>query len=429
MLPDLKKTKHIHFVGIGGIGVSALARMMHYHGKHVSGSDRAMTPITRDLEHLGMRIRPGHDEHHVPLFADAVVYSPAITEDNPELLQAKRLSIPTLSYPQVLGEISKNAFTVAVSGTHGKTTTTAMIADVLARDIAPAVIVGSLLKGGRSNFVPGHTKRFLVEACEYKRSFLHLHPSVLVITNIDEDHLDYYTDLKDIQSAFRELALKVPAHGAIVCNTDDPVVQETLAGISVPILNYMAKYNPARELSVFGEHNLTNAAIAHTVGEFFGVSEETINDALAHFQGTWRRSEHKGRTTRGVDVYDDYGHNPTEVSTTIAGFKKQFPGRRLVVAFQPHLYSRTKLMFDDFLESFHGADKLLLAPIYAAREPFDASVSHHMLGDALRHYGKDVQSYESLDALAHALSRSTKPHDVVLTLGAGDIYHVGEKLL
>jgi UDP-N-acetylmuramate--alanine ligase len=426
---DRNKTKHIHFVGLGGIGVSALARMMKYHGKHVSGSDKSMTPITRDLENLGIRVRPGHDEHHVPLFADLVVYSPAITPDNPELVRARALSIPTLSYPEVLGEISKEAFTIAVSGTHGKTTTTAMIADVLAKDISPTVIVGSLLKGGRSNFVPGHTKRFLVEACEYKRSFLHLRPSVLVITNIDEDHLDYYKDLKDIQSAFRELALKVPVHGAIVCDTSDPIVQEILAGISVPILNYMAHYNPNRELFVFGEHNTKNAAIAHTVGDFFDVPEETINSALANFQGTWRRSEHKGRTTRGTEVYDDYAHHPKEISTTLAGFKKRFPDKNIVVVFQPHLYSRTKIFFNDFVDSLQKADRILLAPIYAAREPYDASISHHMLGDVLRQYGKKAESYESLDALTHVLSRTVQPNDVVITVGAGDIYKVGEKLL
>ncbi|MCR4275120.1 MAG: UDP-N-acetylmuramate--L-alanine ligase [Candidatus Campbellbacteria bacterium] len=426
---NLNKTKHIHFIGVGGIGVSAMARMMKYHGKHVSGSDRVLSPITHDLENIGVRVRPGHDEHHVPLFADLVVYSPAIAGDNPEMIRARGLHIPTLSYPEVLGEISKEAFTVAVSGTHGKTTTTAMIADVLAKDINPTVIVGSLLKGGRSNFVPGHTKRFLVEACEYKRSFLHLHPSVLVITNIDEDHLDYYKDLKDIQSAFRELALKVPSYGAIVCNTDDSVVQETLAGISVPILNYMAHYNPDRELFVFGEHNTKNAAIAHTVGEFFSVPEETINDALANFRGTWRRSEYKGRTTRGTEVFDDYAHHPQEIRTTLAGFKKRFPDKNIVVVFQPHLYSRTKTFFNDFAESFHNANRVLLAPIYAAREAHDPSISHHMLGDALRQYGKQVESYETLDALSHTLSRSVEPNDVVITMGAGDIYKVGERLL
>jgi UDP-N-acetylmuramate--alanine ligase len=426
---DFSSTKHIHFVGVGGIGVSALARMMQHQGKYVSGSDRDMSRITNDLEREGVRIRPGHDEHHVPLVADVVVYSPAVPSDNPELVKARELGIPTMTYPEALGAVTQDTFTIAVSGTHGKTTTTAMIAEVLADSVNPTVIVGSLLKGGRSNFVAGHPKRFVVEACEYKRSFLSLHPDILVITNIDEDHLDYYKDLKDIQSAFAEMVRKVPAHGAVVCDINDPVVAEVVAQSHVPVINYMAFYDDARQLSVFGEHNKRNAAAAHAVADYFKIPDGEVNRALLRFTGTWRRSEYKGTTTRGVEVYDDYAHHPLEIRTTLAGFKKRFPNKKLVVAFQPHLYSRTKMLFGDFAESFNSTDRLLLAPIYAAREKDDGSVSHHQLGDTIRQYGKQVESYESLDALAHALSRSVEPGDVVLTMGAGDIYTVGEKLL
>lgn len=426
---NLNNLRHVHFVGIGGIGTSALARLMKHRGAHVSGSDRDMTKLTRELEREGVRVRPGHDLHHVPIFADAVIHSPAITEDNPELVRARELGIPTMSYPEALGAVTQDTFTIAVSGTHGKTTTTAMVAEVLKESVNPTVIVGSLLSGGRSNFIAGHPKRFVVEACEYKRSFLNLSPDILVITNIDLDHLDYYRDLEDIKSAFREMALKVPAHGAIVCDISDPNVADVVAGVRAPVINYMAFYDDARELSVFGAHNLRNAAAAHAVAEYFTISEAEVNRALLNFVGTWRRSEYKGRTTRGAEVYDDYAHHPNEIRTTLSGFRKRFPDKNLIVAFQPHLYSRTKTLFGDFVESFHNADRLLLAPIYAAREQHDPTISHHRLGDAIREYGGRVESYESLDALSHELARGIGADDVVVTMGAGDIYSVGEKLL
>jgi UDP-N-acetylmuramate--alanine ligase len=286
-----------------------------------------------------------------------------------------------------------------------------------------------LLKGGRSNFIAGDPRRFVVEACEYKRSFLHLHPDVLVITNIDEDHLDYYRDLEDIKSAFRELVEKVPEHGTVICNLEDEHVRDVVKYARAPIINYMAFYDAERKLGVFGEHNLSNAAAAHAVGDFFDVPKEQIDAALSRFSGTWRRSEFKGTTTRGAEIFDDYGHHPREIRSTLAGFRKRFPDKRLVVAFQPHLYSRTKLLFDDFAESFHDADRVLLAPIYAAREEDDGTISHHELGEAIRSFGKKAESYESLDVLSHELVGSVGPDDLVLTLGAGDIYTAGEKLL
>lgn len=426
---NLTSVKHVHFLGIGGIGVSALARMMLHQGKAVSGSDRTLSRITEELARMGARIYEGHHPENIGQSVDVVIYSPAITEDNPELVYARKMHIPTMTYPQALGRISENAYTVAVSGTHGKTTTTAMIADVLRKRIEPTVIVGSLLSGGRSNFVPGDARRFVVEACEYKRSFLSLSPSILVITNIDEDHLDYYKDLTDIESAFRELVQKVPEHGFIVCDLNSPSVRRALRGAVATIVNYPAYVDPQRRLTVMGKHNQMNAAVAHAVADIFGIDEKELNEDLKNFKGTWRRSEEKGKHASGALVYDDYAHHPTEIQTTLAGFRERFPEKHIVVVFQPHLYSRTKTHFNDFAESFHHADRVLLAPIYAARETHDPSVSHHTLGDAIRSYGKKVESYESLDALTHALSRSSGPDDIIVTMGAGDVYQVGEKLL
>lgn len=428
-MSQFKNAKHIHFLGIGGIGVSALARMAMHQGKEVSGSDRSLSRITKELARMGARIHEGHDPAHVSAAADLVVYSPAITDENPELVRARALRIPTLTYPQALGDASQGAFTIAVSGTHGKTTTTAMIADVLRDHINPTVIVGSLLSGGRSNFVPGDTRRFLVEACEYKRSFLGLHPNILVITNIDLDHLDYYKDIHDIISAFRELVQKVPETGAIVCDLDDAKTREALRGAKARIINYRAFLNPSRKLSVIGDHNQLNAAVAHAVAEFFDVPEKDIDATLAQFAGTWRRSERKGKTAKGAEVFDDYGHHPTEIQTTLSGFRKRFPEKKLTVIFQPHLYSRTRLLFNDFVESFDRAHRVLVAPIYAAREEDDGSISHHELARALRARGVAAESYNDTASITDAINGTPGDDTIVLTLGAGDIYEVGENLL
>ena len=426
---NLTSAKHVHFLGIGGIGVSALARMMLHQGKAVSGSDRTLSRITEELARMGARIYEGHHPENIGQSVDVVIYSPAITEDNPELMYARKMRIPTMTYPQALGRISENAYTVAVSGTHGKTTTTAMIADVLRKRIEPTVIVGSLLSGGRSNFVPGDARRFVVEACEYKRSFLSLSPSILVITNIDEDHLDYYKDLADIESAFRELAQKVPPHGFIVCDLNSPSVRRALRGAVATIVNYPAYVDHQRKLTVMGKHNQMNAAVAHAVADIFGIDEKELNEDLKNFKGTWRRSEEKGKHASGALVYDDYAHHPTEIQTTLAGFRERFPEKHIVVAFQPHLYSRTQKHFGDFADSFTHADKVLLAPIYAAREKDEGLVSHHDLAEAMRKNHTQAESYESLEALSEEAVRSLTPNTLFLTMGAGDIYEVGEMLL
>lgn len=428
-MTPLSHARRVHLIGIGGIGVSALARLLMHRGIEVSGSDRTLSRITEELARLGARVSEGHASRNLASETDVVIYSPAISENNPERVRAMELRIPQMTYPQALGEISRDAHTIAVSGTHGKTTTTAMLADVLRQRVQPTVIVGSLLSGGRSNFVPGDAKRFLVEACEYKRSFLNLEPTILVITNIDVDHLDYYKDLDDIVLAFRTLAQKVPEHGFIVCDLDDEPTRRALTGVSATIVNYGAYYDPNRKLSVMGEHNLKNAAAAQAVADIFGVPYEETASALEGFRGTWRRSEHKGELQNGAPVFDDYGHHPREIRTTLKGFRQRFPEKKIIVAFQPHLYSRTKTLFNDFVESFDGAYRVLVAPIYAAREKDDGSISHHTLAGALRQRGLLAESHGDLESIEHELRRSASGGNIILTLGAGDIYEVGERLL
>ncbi|MCK9344960.1 MAG: UDP-N-acetylmuramate--L-alanine ligase [Candidatus Pacebacteria bacterium] len=428
----LKNIKAAHFVGIGGIGVSAVARLMLARGVVVSGSDRGGSLITEKLAAQGAKVFVGHEAAHVPLVCDLVVYSPAIPKDNPELVVAREKGIQTLSYPEALGMISRGMRTIAVSGTHGKTTTTGMLAEVfVGAHKEPTVIVGSLLKSG-TNFIAGTSDIFIVEACEYQRSFLNLSPEVLVITNIDNDHLDYYGTFEGIQKAFAEMVEKVPAHGAIVCDPNDPRVAPVLLKVVARVVDY-TKENLGVTLAVSGEHNIKNAKAALAVARFFGIDEKDASGLLAQFQGTWRRMEHKGDTEKGVPVYDDYAHHPTEIQATLQGFRAKFPDSRIRVVFQPHLYSRTKLLLDDFAKSFNDANEVIVAPIYAAREANDTTISSEILAqriiDEQKVAGLRVWAMLDFETIEKYLRETEMPNDVVVTMGAGDIYKVGENIL
>lgn len=424
----LKDIHAAHFIGIGGIGVSAVARMMLGRGVSVTGSDRAPSLVTEKLEADGARIFFGHDAKHLAPEVDLVVYSPAIPDDNPELVAAYERGIQVLSYPEALGMISRGMRTVAVSGTHGKTTTTAMIAEVLVgAKLSPTVIVGSLLKSG-SNFVAGTSDIFVVEACEYKRSFLNLAPEILVITNIDNDHLDYYGTIEGVQKAFAELVEKVPAHGAIVCDPSDPRVAPVLAKAAARIVDY-TKENLTILLAVSGEHNIKNAKAALAVVRILGVGGEEAEKFLAQFEGTWRRMEYKGKMESRALVYDDYAHHPTEVKATLQGFRAKYPEGNIRVVFQPHLYSRTKLLLNDFAQSFNDADEVIVAPIYAAREANDPEISADILATEISKHHKNAHVVGGFPDIEKYLRDTATTSDVIITMGAGNIYKVGESLI
>jgi len=428
----LKNIHRAHFVGIGGIGVSAVARLMLARGVVVSGSDRGSSVITEKLENEGAAVFIGHEASHISEACDLVVYSPAIPKDNPELVVARERGVQTLSYPEALGMISRGMRTIAVSGTHGKTTTTAMVAGVLVgTQKNPTVIVGSLLKSG-TNFIAGKSDLFIVEACEYQRSFLNLSPEVLVITNIDNDHLDYYGTFEGIQKAFAEMVAKVPAHGAIVCDPNDPRVAPVLKNTVAQIIDY-TKENLAVKLAVSGDHNIKNAKAALAAARFLNVSEDEALSHLAEFQGTWRRMEEKGKTETGAFVYDDYAHHPTEIQATLQGFRAKFPGARIRVVFQPHLYSRTKLLLEDFAKSFGDANEVIVAPIYAAREANDPTISAEILAqhiiDEQKVPGLRVWAMLDFETIEKYLRETETANDVVVTMGAGDVFKVGEHLL
>jgi UDP-N-acetylmuramate--alanine ligase len=290
----------------------------------------------------------------------------------------------------------------------------------------PTVIVGSLLKEQKSNFISGKSKYFIVEACEYRRSFLNIEPKILVITNIDNDHLDYYKDIKDIQSAFHEMAMKVPEDGYIVYFSNDPLVYEVLQGVKAKKVDALDSYSHNMKIAVPGEHNKKDGAMALTVACLLKIDKEKAVEKLSTFSGTWRRFEYKGQTKSGALVYDDYGHHPTEIKATLAGAREYFGNKKIKVVFQPHLFSRTKLLLDDFAHAFSDADEVILAPIYPAREAFDSSISSEILAEKI---GPKAKSFPDFSIIEKYLLDSLSENDILMIVGAGDIYKVGEEIL
>lgn len=425
-LADIKK---IHFIGIGGIGISAIARMMILDGKKVSGSDISGSIVSDKLKDLGADIFIGHKEENLQE-ANLVVYTTAIPPENPELQKAKRLGIDTYSYPEMLGLVSKNKYTIAICGTHGKTTTTAMLGGVLSdAGLDPTLVVGSLLKKGESNFVAGKSDYFIVEACEYRRAFLNLSPKIIIITNIEADHLDYYKNLEDIQSAFSEFVAKIGDDGILICNTNDESVVPVIRSAKCKIINYENIDLGDLRLKVPGKHNLENAKAASATVSALGVDNEISRRSLENFSGTWRRFEYKGATKNGAEVYDDYGHHPTEIKATLSGAREFFGGKKIICVFQPHLFSRTKLLLDDFAKSFGDADLVILADIYAAREQDSGDIKSKDLEEKIKQLKPSVAYLGSFDKIEKFLTENPGIGDVIITMGAGDIYKLGEKLV
>ena len=423
--------------------MSALARMFLGEGKQVSGSDRAPSLVTEGLEKLGAKIFYEQEAENIAADVDLIVYTIAIPADNSELLAARAKGIDCLTYPQALGLISAEKYTIAVAGTHGKTTTTAMIAEMMiAASLSPTVVVGSLLKQkntessfpGGTNFIAGDSKYLVVEACEYQRSFLNLSPRIAVITNIDNDHLDYYKDFTDIQSAFAEFISKVPDDGFVVCDKKDLRLELVLGQTKATVVDYknFLERISSSGLTVPGHHNLLNASAALAVGEILQISEGTSLKALLGFSGVWRRFELKGEMETGALVYDDYAHHPTEIEAALAGAREFMSNRqmtgKLFAVFQPHLYSRTKILKEDFATKLALADEIIMAPIYAAREPADPTISSEILAEAIARKNRNVRVLRDFAEIAEALRTDTEEGDLIMTIGAGDIYKVGEGL-
>jgi UDP-N-acetylmuramate--alanine ligase len=425
-LSDFQK---IHFIGVGGIGMSALARLCLHEKKEVSGSDRAPSAITKALADEGVTVYESQGENNIHSSYDLVVYTEAVGEGSegyPELLKARELSIPTVNYFDALGMVANEYYLIAVAGSHGKTTTTAMLIDILeTAGLDPSAVVGSLRAKTKSNYRAGKSKYFIVEACEYRRDFLSLTPDVLVITNLEHEHVDYYKDLEAVQLAFREFVGQVRPGGFVVANLADEKVKSVLTETKATVVDYGKYFNPLRQLTMPGMHNQQNAAAAVAAASQVGISEVEADQALGTFAGTWRRFEYKGEVN-GAKVYDDYGHHPTEIVATIKGVRELYPNKKLILIFQSHTYTRTHELFDDFVAALKLADQTYVLPIYAAREENISGVSHTKLAEAI---GDRAQAFDNFGAVIQHVRATAGPDDTILVMGAGDITRVANELV
>ena len=429
---EITSPKTIHFIGIGGIGMSALARFYLHEGKKVSGSDRAASAITESLVTEGIQFFPSQVAENLSSRQDLdlVVYTEAMAHDHPEMVAARALGVPMMNYFEALGQVANEYYLIAVSGSHGKTTTTAMLTDILEEaGLDPTAIIGSLRSKTGSNFRPGKSKYAVVEACEYKRDYLSLEPDVLVITNVEYEHVDYYKDLADVQSAFHELAMKVPEGGVIIASARDASIVPILEGVTAQVIDYTRSLDLTIKLRQPGLHNRLNAAAATAVAGFLGIDKSESDQALENFAGTWRRFEYKGEVN-GAPVYDDYAHHPTELRASLAGARELYPNHKLIVVSQTHTYSRTTELFDDFVAAYTLADELYLLPIYGAREENISGVTSEQLAEAISKKGTPTTVVQTAAACALAVKEALVEDEpaVVVVMGAGNVTEVATYL-
>ena len=446
----------VHFIGIGGISMSGLAEILHDRGFKVSGSDMKASPLTEHLESLGISVQfPQKSENIVPGI-ELCVYTAAISEDNPEFQEVKRQNIPMMSRAELLGRIMKNyKEAINVSGTHGKTTTTSMIGEILMEaQMDPTITVGGMMKDIGGNLRVGTSDVFLAEACEYTNSFLSFFPTIEVVLNVEEDHLDFFKDINDIRASFRKFIEKLPENGILIFNKDIPHAEfflEDLPGRKIITFghqdadytaNFISYDHFARPsftlfengedrgrvtLGVTGEHNIYNSLSAIAVARAIGIPFETIKKGLMEFSGTDRRFQLKGEVN-GFTIIDDYAHHPQEIAATIATAKK-YPHKKLWVAFQPHTYSRTLALMDDFAGALSQADEIILADIYAAREKNTVGVTSDDLRKLMLSQNTNVYYIPDFPSIEEFILSHLQEGDLLITMGAGDIVEVGEHLL
>ena len=419
----------VHFVGIGGIGMSALARHFLSEKKQVSGSDRELTDITKALASEGVQIMSPQVAENITDEIELVVYTEAMAEDHEELQAAKQKKIPLRNYFDALGLAMNPYHLIAVAGTHGKTTTSAMLTDIFeAEEKDPTAVIGSLRAKTGSNYRAGKSKYAIVEACEYKGDFLSLTPETLVITNIEHEHVDYYKSLAEVQAAFKQLVSQVSEDGTIITNLKDPNIAPVLEGCDRKVVDYLEYFDVNLSLKQPGVHNRLNAAAATAAAVEEGVKKDDATQPLLDFRGTWRRFEYKGEVNN-VPLYDDYAHHPTEIKATISAAREIYPDKRLVTIFKPHTYTRTVEFFDDFARSFAGADEALFLPIYAAREENITGVTSRELAVKTLEYVPQTQYFGNHEAVEKYVRETVKSGAVVFVLGAGDVSLVANELV
>jgi UDP-N-acetylmuramate--alanine ligase len=454
ILRGLKPGAHIHLVGIGGIGLSAIARILLQRGYVVSGSDMRLSPITRDLVKLGAAVYEGHRSRNINQ-AEAIIVSSAIRQNNPEVVAGRKGRIPVFGRGQALAWLMNGRYGIAVAGTHGKTTATAMIGLILLRaSLDPTMIVGGIVPELGANAREGKGEYFVVEADEYDRTFLELHPRAAVVTSIEMDHPDCYADLEDITKTFGQFLAGVSANGLVMACGDDPRVRQVIATLSASTAQTYGLGADVHwraldlqqntlggtdfrvvaggeqmgwfQLSIPGSHNVSNALAAIGIAHHLRLGPAYARETLRDFQGVRRRFEVKGEW-HGITVVDDYAHHPSEIKATLAAARRRYSGRRLWVVFQPHTYSRTRALLAEFAGAFEDADGVIVTEVYAARENNTLGITSEDLVKQMSHPGAVFVA--DLEEASAGLVGKLVPGDVVITMGAGDVWRAGERLL
>lgn len=449
--------QHIHFVGIGGISMSGLAEILNYEGFNITGSDIKESDITKSLREQGIKVTIGQKAENIENGTDIVVFTAAVKHDNPEIIEAEQKGIPVIERATLLGAImDKYKNSVAVSGTHGKTTTTSMISEIiLAAKLDPTITVGGILQSIEGNIRLGSSDYFVAEACEYFDSFLHFKPYVGVILTIDADHLDYFKNIENIRSSFHKFAGNISGNGTLVINTSIPNYKDIAEGIKASVLTY-GSYDETSDvtatnlsvsqngaysfdinihgnyvchvsLKVPGRHNVDNALAAFAAAKVLEIDTKFIIEGLENFKGTDRRFQYKGKFD-GVTVIDDYAHHPTEIRATLAA-AKNIEKNRLWCIFQPHTYSRTYNLINDFTTAFSDADKIIVADIYAAREKDTGLINSAQLVEHIKQNGQDAVYVGDFEAIKDYVRHNCQCGDLLITMGAGDVYLIGESLV
>ena len=454
---DFNTPANLHFTGIGGISMSALAEIMISRGFTVTGSDSHESKITDHLESLGAKIFYNQVAGNISSDIDVLIYTAAINQDNPELVKAKELGIPLLTRAEFLGQIMLNyPMAIGVSGTHGKTTTTSMLSQIMLEgNTDPTILVGGIMPAIHGNTRVGHSDKLITEACEYTNSFLSFKPNMAIILNVAADHLDFFKDLDDIRHSFRKFAELVPDDGFLVINSDIDNLEYFTDGLKCKVITVGS--DPAKSdysatniefdqfakgsydlvvngeksfhvaLNVTGEHNIYNSLAAIAAAHAMGISDENIKAGLTQYGGTDRRFQYKGKVG-DVTIIDDYAHHPDEITATIKT-AKHYPHKKMWVVFQPHTYSRTKSLLPEFGKALKEADAVVLADIYAAREKDTLGVSSLDVKKEIEKYGTEVHYYPSFSEIENFLLESCSPGDLLITMGAGDVVKIGEHLL
>ena len=453
---DYNSPANFHFIGIGGISMSGFAELLNDRGFRITGSASHESSITKHLESLGIQIYYGQKASNIPDDTDLVVYTAAISDDNPEYMESVRRGIPMMVRAEMIGQIMKNySNAIAVSGTHGKTTTTSLLTHIFMEgNLDPTISVGGILDIIHGNIRIGASKNWIMEACEYTNSFLHFNPTVGIILNVEEDHLDFFKDIHEIRDSIHRFANILPEDGALIINKNIEAIETITDGLACKVITYsecqeadytakniefnelgnasfdLYKYGTYVDritLSVAGNHNVSNALSTIAVADLLEIPLETIKTGIFSFTGTNRRFQYKGECN-GFTIIDDYAHHPTEIRATLTS-AKNYPHKDIWCIFQPHTYTRTKAFFHDFAEALSLADHVILADIYAARETDTLGMSSEALAEEIKKLGTDAYYLPSFEAIENFVLEKVIHGDVLITMGAGDVVNIGESLL